>query len=345
MSKLPFRAIGMYLEHPGVNLREALSFAALAEQRGFGISAVGEGWEDNYALVGALCARTTQVEVVSAIATWTRTPVAAALAATTSAELSGGRYRLGLGAIPRSWSEAWHDIEYGDPVARMRDYVAAIRAAWRSRPGTPVDHEGPYYRFRGYERPSPPPEAAIPLYLGACRQRMTELAGEIADGIVLSSTLPLGWLRDVSWPALERGLEIAGRTRSGFDVGSVVFCAIGESTPEARDRMRPCVAHHAVRFPDITRGAGFETELGAMHRGLAAGDPAMLASGASDAMVEAMAVVGTREEAREKLLRYRGLIDWPVLMPPLGLSPTESREQIERIIETFGSSSEREEGT
>ena len=267
MSDLPFRALGMYLEHPGVSLREALSFATRAEERGFGISAVGEGWEDNYALVGALAARTTRVEIVSAIATWTRTPVAAALAATTSAELSDGRYRLGLGAIPRTWSEDWHGIEYGDPVERMRDYVAAIRVAWSSRPGAPAHHEGPYYRFHGYERPSPPPAAPIPVYLGASRERMTELAGEVADGVVFSSILPVAWLSDVSWPALERGFERAGRLRESFDAGSVVFCAIADTTEAARDRMRLCVAHHAVRFPDITRRAGFEAELASMQKG------------------------------------------------------------------------------
>ena len=59
-------------------------------------------------------------------------------------------------------------------------------------------------------------------------------------------------------------------------------------------------------------------------------------------MVEAMAVVGTAAEVREKLVRYRDLVDWPVLMPPIGLSPAESRDQIERIIDTFGSDEYKE---
>ena len=338
MTDLPFRALGMYLEHPGVSLREALEFAERAEQAGFGISAVGEGWEDNYALVGALAARTTRVEIVSAIATWTRTPVAAALAATTSAELSGDRYRLGLGAIPRSWSEDWHGIPYTDPVERMRDYVGAIRAAWRSRPGEPVDYAGSHYSFTGYQRPAPPSGVPIPLYLGASRRRMTELAGEIADGIVLSSLTTLRLLHELAWPALERGFARAGRTRESFEVGSVVFSAISDDPDEARDLMRLCVAHHAARFPDLTVKAGFAGALEAIGPAVAAGDHVTAAAAVSDEMVEEIAVVGTPAQVRDKLVRYEGLVDWPVLMPPIGLPPEVSRAQIERIIDTFGES-------
>jgi alkanesulfonate monooxygenase SsuD/methylene tetrahydromethanopterin reductase-like flavin-dependent oxidoreductase (luciferase family) len=315
---LPFRAIGMYLEHPGVGLREALDAAVRAEESGIGISAVGEGWEDNFALVGALAARTSRVEIVSAIATWTRTPVATALAATTSAELSAGRYRLGLGAIPRSWSEDWHGIPYDDPVARMRDYVAAVRVAWRSGPGQAVDYHGTHYSFTGYARPSQPPEEPIPLYLGASRERMTELAGELADGIILSSILPASFLREVSWPALERGLARSGRERAELDVGSVVFCAVDDDVAAARDLMRACVALHAARFPDLSARAGFEEETGLIARAVAAGEHNHAAAAVSDAMVEAMAVVGSADDVRQKLTRYEGLVDWPVLMPPVG---------------------------
>jgi alkanesulfonate monooxygenase SsuD/methylene tetrahydromethanopterin reductase-like flavin-dependent oxidoreductase (luciferase family) len=336
VSDQPFAAIGMYFEHPGVGLREALEFAARAEASGIAISAVGEGWEDNFAMVGALAACTTRVEIVSAIATWTRTPVATALAATTSAELSGGRYRLGLGAIPRRWSEDWHGIPYNDPVARMRDYVGAVRAAWRSGPGKPVDYSGSHYAFSGYERPSPVLPEPIPLYLGASRERMTELSGEVADGVVFSSILTASWLRDVSWPALERGFAVAGRAREGFEVGSVIFCAIDEETSRARDLMRGCVAMHAARFPDITVRSGFEAELERIAPAVECGDHAAAAEAVTDAMVEEMAVVGTADEVRAKLGRYEGLIDWPILMPPIGLDPTVSRGQIERIIETFG---------
>ena len=337
MSDGPFEKVGMYLEHPGVGLREALAYAVRAEEAGMAVSAVGEGWEDNFALVGALAACTSRVEIVSAIATWTRTPVATALAATTSAELSGGRYRLGLGAIPREWSEDWHGIPYDDPVARMRDYVAAVRAAWRSGPGEPVDYTGSHYSFRGYQRPSPPPEEPIPVYLGASRERMTALAGEVADGVIFSSILSSGWLGERSWPALERGFAAADRARASFDVASVIFCAIDDDTGSARDLMRGCVAMHAARFPDITARSGFASELEPIARAVDRGDHAGAAAAVTDTMVEAMAVVGTAAEVCEKLARYDRLIDWPILMPPIGLDRDTSRQQIERIIETFGS--------
>jgi alkanesulfonate monooxygenase SsuD/methylene tetrahydromethanopterin reductase-like flavin-dependent oxidoreductase (luciferase family) len=104
-----------------VSLADALRLAETAEGAGFGIVTTGEGPAETFSLVGALAMRTTSVELFSSTATWTRTPVTTALAASTVAELTGGRYRLGIGAMPRAWSEKWHDVDYARPVERMRD--------------------------------------------------------------------------------------------------------------------------------------------------------------------------------------------------------------------------------
>src|SRR5262249_34442267 len=162
------------------------------------------------------------------------TPVTTALAAATVAELSGGRYRLGIGAMPRAWSEEWHDVDYSRPVERMRDYVAAIRTAWRQRPGAPVSHAGPFYRFRHYARdPAPPDEVPVPIYLAALRPRMSALTGEIAEGVILNVQHTKDWLRDVLWPALYEGLERGGREAADLDVGILVMCVVDDDRAAA----------------------------------------------------------------------------------------------------------------
>src|SRR5262249_34118924 len=129
MSARPFRAVGIAVGHPGVPLSDALDLAVAAEDAGLGLVAAGEAFGENFSLMGALAASTQRVELFTSIVGRTRTPVTTALAAATLQELSGGRYRLGLGSMPREWSEGWHGVAYDRLVERMRDYVAAVRTA------------------------------------------------------------------------------------------------------------------------------------------------------------------------------------------------------------------------
>jgi alkanesulfonate monooxygenase SsuD/methylene tetrahydromethanopterin reductase-like flavin-dependent oxidoreductase (luciferase family) len=299
----------MYLEHPGVGLLEVLELAEEAERRGFDLVAAGDGYAENFALVGALAARTSTVELFSAVVTPSRSPVTTALGAATVAELAPGRYRLGLGALARRWSESWHDLDGARPVERMRDFAAAVRAAWQGAPGRPATHSGPFYRIPSYERPTPPPEEEIPLYLAANRPRMIELAGEIADGAIFAFLHPADWLRT-------RGRELLGRAGRTVDVGLVLFCAVGDSTAAARDLLRPGLEFHMPNARDVFAGHGFEH--------------------VSDRMIDTLCLAGTPEEARAQLRRYDGAVDWVCLMPPMGLAPEVSREQVLWIMETFG---------
>lgn len=260
------------------------------------------------------------MELVTAIANWTRSPVTTALGASTLAELAPGRYRFGLGVIPPSWTRDWHGLDGTSPVERMRDFAGAVRAAWASGPGRPASHDGPFYRFAGYERPVEGQHGPIPLYLAGNRPRMIELAGEIADGAIFAFLHPAEWLRDTGVPLIERGLAAAGRPRSAIDVGHVVLCAVAGSEAEAYDLLRPGLAFHFPHFRDILAGHGFE-----------AGPAGFV----DDGVVEAMCIAGTPQQVRRKLRRYEGIVDWACLMPPVGLPPDVSREQVRRIIDAF----------
>jgi alkanesulfonate monooxygenase SsuD/methylene tetrahydromethanopterin reductase-like flavin-dependent oxidoreductase (luciferase family) len=230
-----FRALAVSCSKiPQVSLTESLRFAKEAEDAGFGIVSAGENSIENFSVLGALAMSTTNVELFSGIASWTRTPVTTAIGASTIDDLSGGRYRLGLGPMPRPWSEGWHDVEAAHPVDRMRDFVGAIRAAWRALPGRPVDYEGSFYRFRGFE-PIYGPEriGAVPIYLAATRRRMARLGGEIGDGLIFNTMSSLEWVRDALWPQVERGLEASGRSRADLDTGIVRICIIDDDRARA----------------------------------------------------------------------------------------------------------------
>lgn len=334
---LRYRALGLAVGRPRIPLSEALRLAEDGERAGFGIVAAGEGFFENLSLMGALSQRTRTAELVTTVTTWTRTPVTTALGAATLAELSGGRYRIGLGAMPSRWNERWHDIDPSRPVERMRDFVAAVRAVLRSEPGHPIDHDGPFYRIRGYEPPSAMTRISVPLYIGATRRRMTELAGEIADGVVFNAVHSVDWLRDVAWPALRSGLDRAGRRRTDLDAGLLVYCAIDEDEERAFDLARPALAFYfgVPYFAHVLRHHGWSDALERGREALARNDRAAAARAVSDDMVEAMTIAGTPRDVRAKLARYEDQVDWIVLTTPLGNAPDVTREMTARILSTF----------
>ena len=337
MSSRPFRAVGIAVGHPGVPLAQALELAVSAEGAGLGLVAAGEGFGENFSLMGALAASTSRVELFTSVVGRTRTPVTTALGAATLQELSGGRYRLGLGSMPREWSEGWHGVSYDRLIARTRDYVAAVRAAYETTPGQPTDYDGPFYPFRGYERFAAAPLGSVPIYLAATRPAMTELAGEVADGIIFNTISSAEWLRHVLIPRLELGLERAGRDRTDFDVGVLLYCAISEDREEAVELAKSGLAFYfpIPYFADVLEYHGFTSELDRGRKAAARRDvPGMIAA-VSDEMVEAIAVAGTPDEVPEKLRRYEGLVDWVELSAPLGHGPEGVVTMTRRIVEAF----------
>lgn len=331
--------VGLSVGYGCLTLPESVDLARHADAAGIGVIAAGDGFVENFALMGALAVTTSHARLLTSVVGWTRTPVTAALAATTLQDLSGGRYGLGLGAMPREWSEGWHDVDYARPVRRMRDYVAAVRAAWTSEPGRPISHDGPLYRIRGYERQAPARHPAPPVHLGVTLPRMTALAGEIADGVVFNAMTSLDWLRDVSLPTLHAGLDAAGRSREAVEVSRLVYVAIDDDLEAAYDLVRPALAYYLAipYFGDLCEFHGFDSALAAGRKALARGDHAAAAAAIPDGMVDAFALAGPPGRVRERLEAYAGVIDWPLFAVPLGHSAERTRALADRIVACFGS--------
>ncbi len=332
-----YRALGLAVGYPGVRADLTLELAEAAERAGFGIVSCGDSIVETFSTLGAVAARTSHVELFAAIATWTRTPVTAALAATTLADIAHGRFSMGLGTMPKDWSEGWHDISYVKPVERMRDYVAAIRAAMTAAPGAPITHAGPFYSIPSYARIAPPPPYRVPIYLSPTRVGMAELTGEIADGAILNATHTVGYLEDVQLPAIARGLARSGRTRDDVDLGQMVFTSISDNEQEALDWARPSLAFYfpVPYWQDILRHGGWHDELEAGVAAAARGDFAGMLAATTDEIVRACTLSGTPDQVRAAATRYEGLIDWPLFTAPLGLPPEVSQPIADRIVETF----------
>ncbi len=171
---------------------------------------------------------TEHVAVGTAIAVaFARTPMTVAGTARDLQDLSAGRFVLGLGSQIKAHIERRFSVPWSHPAARMREYVLALRAIWESwRTGGKLDFRGEFYTHTLMTPMFSPGPSAYPdpaILLAGVGDRMTEVSGEVADGMICHPFTTERYVREVTLPAVARGAERAGRTLDGFQLAAPVF--------------------------------------------------------------------------------------------------------------------------
>lgn len=149
---------------------------------------------------------------------------------------SKGRFILGLGSqieahITRRFSMPW-----SQPAARMRELIVATRAIWEAwNTGTKLDFRGDFYThtlMTPFFDPGPNPYGVPKVFLAAVGEKMTEVAGEVCDGILCHGFTTEQYLRERTIPALERGLARQGRALADFERSLPCFVVTGTNDEE-----------------------------------------------------------------------------------------------------------------
>lgn len=262
--------------------------------------------------------RTLQLGTAIAIA-FARNPMNLANLAYGLQSISGGRFLLGLGSQVRPHIENRFSSVWSRPAARMRELVLAVRAIFDRFEGkAELRFEGEFYRHTlmipAFD-PGPNPFGPPPVYLGGFGPRMTEVAGEVADGFFAQPFQTRKSLLEHTLPALERGLAKSGRLRSQLDVicATLVVTADGDEAFErvvaaARKQLAFYGSTPAYRSTLDCHGWGdLHVELNRMSK---QGRWDEMAALVGDDVLEAIAVVGPRREIARKLrARLAGIAD------------------------------------
>ena len=225
----------------GTALADFAAEAARAEALGYAGVFSTESANDPFLPIALAAGATTGVQLGTAIAVaFPRSPVQTAHSAWDLQRLTGGRFVLGLGTQVRAHVERRFSAEFSEPALRMHEYVRALRAIWAAwQDGGELRFEGRFFTHTLMPpnfRPAPLDGAPPAIHLAAVRERMLEVAGEVADGVMLHAFLTADHLRAVVLPALERGLERAGRDRADLHVGCGLFVAADAGEWEAARR-------------------------------------------------------------------------------------------------------------
>ena len=283
---------------------DALALARRAEEAGAGGLWMAEhlGYRQSLVSCTAFALRTERATVVpTAISPYLWSPVSVAMAMATIAEAAPGRAALALGSgNPMFLAEAGAKLE--KPLAAMREFIACLRQLWSGEKGA---FEGEMFRLDGMRMAFLPAEP-IPLYLAAMGPRMLRLAGELADGVVLSAGLTAGYCAQ-SLDMVEAGAKEAGRDPAALRRAAYVYIAVDADRAAAIGRLRPKIAfmmRNDFVAPSV-EGSGIAIDRDAVKEAIARRDMDAAAALIPDEAVEAFGVCGTADHCAARIDQYR----------------------------------------
>ena len=262
-----------------------LELATEIERRGFpGIYCPSIG--DGLALCEALAFVTNEIRFGTSITPiYTRHPWEVANAASFIHEVSDGRFILGTGVSHAPTMERFGLVP-GKPLADMRNFVEALRAAPRAG-----------------ELP--------PIMLATLRRRMIRLAEEIADGLVFANA-PLPYMGD-SLNAL------SDTARDGdFFIGNMIPTCVNEDKAAAADVNRKTLTYYAMlpNYRNYWREAGYEEEMAGVEAAMRVNDMDGIGRALSDRWLADTTLFGSAAEVREGIEAWFDAgIKTPIIVP------------------------------
>jgi 5,10-methylenetetrahydromethanopterin reductase len=329
--------LAIYLQdkHP---IRDEFEFARYAEQRGF--DAIWQAdtrlARDCISMMGALAAITTRVTIGSGVLPiWPRNVATLAATYSTLWEMSGGRIICGLGAW---WEPITSKVGLNrrKPLRAMREYVTVLHklfareaVTWHSEfinlDGIELDI------IHGDTRPRP-----IPIYIGATGDRMLELAGEIADGVVLNYMVSPAYIRKAV-ELVRVGANRAVRDFDAIDRPELIVVSMDKDRGKALDLARELLVQYLGQEPHIMKASGVSQELlDQVHAVLGwptTKEKTMQAMHlVPDGLVQLVTASGTPYECVEKVKEY---IDAGCSCPIMYSLQDDARPMIEAFAEAF----------
>jgi probable F420-dependent oxidoreductase len=297
-----------------------------------------ESGHDPLLILAGAAAATTRLELGTGIlVAFGRSPMITATMANDVQYLSRGRLLLGLGSQIKAHIERRYSMPWSHPAPRMREYILAMRAIWAAwNDETKLDFRGDYYThtlMTPFFNPGPNPYGAPKVFLAAVGERMTEVAGEVGDGLLVHPFTTERYLREVTLPALDRGLEKAGRSREDFQISLSGLVTTGDSDSDlelARVHVRRQIAFYgstpAYRNVLELHGWGeLQPELNSLSR---TGEWEKMGKLIEDEVLDTMSIVGTLEEIPNLVTdRFGDIIDRFGIYAPYSLSDPD-REKI-----------------
>ena len=276
--------------------------AARLEAEGYDGVLSFEGAHDGFLPLLLAAEHTERVQLTTAVTiAFARSPMTIAQTAYDLQLASRGRFNLGLGTQIKPHIEKRFSMPWSKPVERMRELVLAVRAIWSSwNEGTKLDFRGDFYThtlMTPFFNPGRSPYGVPRIFLGGVGPRMTEVAGEVADGFMVHPFSTEKFMRETTLPALQRGLATSGRSLADLEIAfplMVVASDSDEGIARGRDALRPRLAFYGSTpaYKVVLDAHGWGELQPELNRLSKTGDWGTMSALITDEIVDTFALVG-----------------------------------------------------
>lgn len=314
--------LGLNLGYSGPRLELPVELVLEAERLGWDSVWTAEAYgSDAVTPLAYLAALTKRIKLATGIMQIpARTPAMAAMTAMTLDALSGGRVIVGLGLSGPQVVEGWHGVPYGNPTARLREYVTILRKIWARE--APLEFHG-----KEYDIPYTGPGATglgkplksilhgrpLPIYLATLGPRNIRLTAEIADGWIPAFFSP--YRMDVFRPDLEAGFSRAGNGKSwnNFDIVASCTVILTDDVKAGLQAVKPGIALYVGGmgartknfYNELMQRYGYTDAAARIQELYLAGRKAEAEAAVPDDLADELSLVGPEARIRERIRAWQ----------------------------------------
>jgi probable F420-dependent oxidoreductase len=271
---------------------------------------------DAFVPIAAAAAWTQSMRFGTAVANiYTRTPTLLAMSTSATAEAAPGRFVLGLGSSSPAIVERWNGVKLERPLQRMREIILYLRQVLT---GQKTTAEAETFKASGV-RLTRTQAGVPPIFVGALRRKMLQLAGEFGDGVILNWLSPTDVAKVV--PVVKDAAKAAGKNPNEYEVAARIFVIPTEDENVVRMLGRFIIAAYLttpVYYP-FHEWLGRGEALRPMMEAWKAGERQDALSLVPDEVIQDILVFGDRQRIVDKVQAY---VENGVTVPVMAIIPT-----------------------
>ncbi|KAB8144330.1 TIGR03617 family F420-dependent LLM class oxidoreductase [Chloroflexia bacterium SDU3-3] len=301
-------------------LGDVAATARAAEALGLDGVWASETQHSPFLALGLAAQATGRIQLGTSVAiAFARSPMVVAQEAWDLQALSGGRFALGLGTQVKAHIERRFGMPWGRPVARLREYILALRAIWANwQDGSPLRFAGEFYNhtlMTPFFSPGPIAHPRIPIAIAGVNEGLAQLAGELCDGFHAHPFHTRAYLDQVIRPQIAAGAARAGRAPAAIELMSAAFVVTGAddaAMEAAAQQVREQIAFYASTpsYQPVLALHGWEDVGERLGRLASARQWGEMGGLIGDAMLDELAVVAPLGQVGAALReRYAGVLD------------------------------------
>ncbi len=296
---------------------DIVRYALKAERSGFHSIWIPEHYffRDSFTILGAISVLTKKIKLATGIVSLhTRHPALIAMSFACLNELSGGRAIAGVGLGVFSWLQKM-GIDTNFKLVHVRETVNVLKKLLKNER---VTYAGRYFSLNNVKLDFSVSNN-IPIYLAAVNFKMLEVAGEVADGVLLTAGCSPKYV-SLARRKVETSIKKREEFPPQFDVAGIILTSISKNSNKAKNSARRIIASllmHPNRAKLMLDEKQINTSSFKKFERLAiSGDIDKASTYLNFDIIDSLSASGTEKECAYKIKQYRECgVDLPILLP------------------------------